>query len=146
MARNLENSTSENSNIQEMGPRRSTRLNMTISGVAPSPRGSTMATTAVATTVATHGELCHSRPTAPRPRPKPCHSKPNASPMRCRAEPKPRTHMCHTPRSPLTWPSLLPPSSLLSWPFKQPKSAQYYLNHPDLPPSQGHSHHISLQI
>ena len=33
MARNLENSTSENSNIQEMGPRRSTRLNVTISGV-----------------------------------------------------------------------------------------------------------------
>ena len=38
MARNLENSTSENSNIQEMGPRRSTRLNVTISGVASPPR------------------------------------------------------------------------------------------------------------
>ena len=50
MARNLENSTSENSNIQEMGPRRSTRLNVIIGGAASLLRGSTMATTAVATT------------------------------------------------------------------------------------------------
>ena len=46
MARNLENSTSENSNIQEMGPRRSTRLNMILGGATP-PRSSTMATTTV---------------------------------------------------------------------------------------------------
>ncbi|KAM1686894.1 hypothetical protein ACFX2K_034939 [Malus domestica] len=35
MARNLENSTSENSNVQETGLRRSVRLNATISGSAP---------------------------------------------------------------------------------------------------------------
>ncbi|KAM1346156.1 hypothetical protein ACFX13_036234 [Malus domestica] len=57
MARNLETSTNENSNVQEMGPRRSMRLNVTISGEAPPPQGSTMATTAVATTVATHDEV-----------------------------------------------------------------------------------------
>ena len=57
MARNLENSTSENSNIQEMGPRRSTRLNVTISGTTPPLRGSTMATTVVATTATTRGEV-----------------------------------------------------------------------------------------
>ncbi|KAM2441374.1 hypothetical protein PS1_022584 [Malus domestica] len=49
MARNLENSTSENSNIQEMGLRRSTRLNVILRGAALPPQGSTMATTAVAT-------------------------------------------------------------------------------------------------
>ena len=48
MARNLENSTSENFNTQEMGPRQSTRLNVVMGGVAP-PRSSTMATT--------HGEI-----------------------------------------------------------------------------------------
>ena len=47
MARNLENSTSENYNIQEMGPRRSTRLNVIICGATPPLRGSTMATTMV---------------------------------------------------------------------------------------------------
>ena len=57
MARNLENSTSENSNIQEMGPRRSTRLKVTISGAAPPPRVSTTRTIVVATTVATHDEV-----------------------------------------------------------------------------------------
>ena len=44
MARNLENSTSENSHIQEMGPRRSMRLDVVIGGVVP-PQSSTMATT-----------------------------------------------------------------------------------------------------
>ncbi|KAM2377273.1 hypothetical protein ACFX1X_043897 [Malus domestica] len=40
-----------------MGPRRSMRLNATISGVAPPPRVSTTGTTAVATSVATRGEV-----------------------------------------------------------------------------------------
>ncbi|KAM2340079.1 hypothetical protein PS2_018981 [Malus domestica] len=53
MARNLENSTNENSNIQEMGLRRSMRQNATIRGAASPPRVSTMGTTAVAT----HGEV-----------------------------------------------------------------------------------------
>ncbi|KAM1869853.1 hypothetical protein ACFX14_046068 [Malus domestica] len=56
--------------------------------------------------------------------------------------------------SPLQWSSLLPSSnplsrpSLLSWPnlllwlSKQPKSAQDYLNHPNLSSSRRHSHHI----
>ncbi|XP_070678845.1 uncharacterized protein [Malus domestica] len=76
MARNLENSTSENSNVQEMGLRRSVRLNATIRGAASSSRASTMGTTvvargevhgafttatmgttAVATSVATRGEV-----------------------------------------------------------------------------------------
>ncbi|KAM2305801.1 hypothetical protein ACFXTH_025320 [Malus domestica] len=57
MARNLENSTSENSNVQEMGLLRSVRLNATISGAAPPPRVSTMGTTTVATSVATRGEV-----------------------------------------------------------------------------------------
>ena len=57
MARNLENSTSENSNVQEMGLRRSVRLNATINGAAPPPRVSTMGTTTVATSVATRGEV-----------------------------------------------------------------------------------------
>ncbi|KAM2062353.1 hypothetical protein ACFX1T_047310 [Malus domestica] len=57
MARNLENSTSENSNVQEMGLQRSVRLNATISGAAPPPRVSTMGTTTVATLVATRGEV-----------------------------------------------------------------------------------------
>ena len=60
MARNLENSTSENSNIQEMGPQRSTRLNVILSGAAPPPRVST----AVATTVATHDEVHGAKATA----------------------------------------------------------------------------------
>ncbi|KAM2941107.1 hypothetical protein COP2_030379 [Malus domestica] len=57
MARNLENSTSENSNVQKMGLRRFVRLNATISGAAPPPRVSTMGTTMVATSVATRGEV-----------------------------------------------------------------------------------------
>ncbi|KAM0968314.1 hypothetical protein ACFX2A_016981 [Malus domestica] len=57
MARNLENSTSENSNVQEMGLRRSVRLNATIRGAASSSRASTMGTTVVATSVATRGEV-----------------------------------------------------------------------------------------
>ncbi|KAM2250685.1 hypothetical protein ACFXTI_005169 [Malus domestica] len=57
MARNLENSISENSNIQEMRLRRSVRQNATIRGTASSPRVSTMGTTVVATSVATRGEV-----------------------------------------------------------------------------------------
>ncbi|KAM1652117.1 hypothetical protein ACFX1R_005792 [Malus domestica] len=57
MARNLENSTSENSNIQEMRLRRSVRLNATISEAAPPPRVSTTGSTAVATSVVTRGEV-----------------------------------------------------------------------------------------
>ncbi|KAM1337423.1 hypothetical protein ACFX2H_041260 [Malus domestica] len=57
MARNLENSTSENSNVQEMGLRRSVRLNATIRGAASSSRASTMGTTVVATSIATRGEV-----------------------------------------------------------------------------------------
>ncbi|KAM1265576.1 hypothetical protein ACFX2J_035245 [Malus domestica] len=57
MARNLETSTSENSNVQELGLRRSVRLNATISGAAPPPRVSTTGTTTVATSVATRGEV-----------------------------------------------------------------------------------------
>ncbi|KAM1370312.1 hypothetical protein ACFX2F_040788 [Malus domestica] len=57
MARNLENSTSENSNVQEMGLRRSVRLNATISGAAPPPRVSATRTTTVAASVATCGEV-----------------------------------------------------------------------------------------
>ncbi|KAM1611054.1 hypothetical protein ACFXTN_021394 [Malus domestica] len=57
MARNLENSTSENSNVQEMGLRRSVRLNAIIRGAASSSRASTMGTTVVATSVATRGEV-----------------------------------------------------------------------------------------
>ncbi|KAM2497744.1 hypothetical protein PS1_040086 [Malus domestica] len=57
MARNLENSTSENSNVQEMGLRRSVRLNAIISGAAAPPRISTTGTTTVATSVATRGEV-----------------------------------------------------------------------------------------
>ncbi|KAM1132975.1 hypothetical protein COP2_048734 [Malus domestica] len=40
-----------------MGLRRSVRLKATISGAAPPPRVSTMGTTTVATSVATHGEV-----------------------------------------------------------------------------------------
>ncbi|KAM1748787.1 hypothetical protein ACFX12_009734 [Malus domestica] len=57
MARNLENSISENSSVQEMGVRRSVRQNVTIRGAASPPRVSTMGTTVVATSVATHGEV-----------------------------------------------------------------------------------------
>ncbi|KAM2695480.1 hypothetical protein EV1_039970 [Malus domestica] len=57
MVRNLENSISENSSVQEMGVRRSVRQNATIRGTASPPRVSTMGTTAVATSVATHGEV-----------------------------------------------------------------------------------------
>ncbi|KAM1058296.1 hypothetical protein ACFX2A_032142 [Malus domestica] len=48
---------SENFNIQEIGPRQSTRLNVTIGGAAPPPRVSTTGTTGVATLVATCGEV-----------------------------------------------------------------------------------------
>ncbi|KAM1228517.1 hypothetical protein ACFX2J_007603 [Malus domestica] len=64
MARNLENSTSENSNIQEMGPRRSMRLNVILRGAAPPSQGSTMATIEVATMVITRGEVHGSTTTA----------------------------------------------------------------------------------
>ena len=57
MTRNLENSASKNSSIQEMGLRRSMRQNATIRGATSPPRVSTMGTTAVATSVATHGEV-----------------------------------------------------------------------------------------
>ncbi|KAM2725667.1 hypothetical protein EV1_028343 [Malus domestica] len=60
MARNL-----ENSNIQEIGPRRSTRLNVII-GEAPLLWGSTMATTAVATTVTTTHNEVHGTATTSR--------------------------------------------------------------------------------
>ncbi|KAM2215189.1 hypothetical protein ACFX1X_022355 [Malus domestica] len=73
MARNLENSTSENSNVQEMGLRRSVRLNATISGAAPPPRVSTMGTTTVATSVATRGEV-HGAYTTARAVPSKAHS------------------------------------------------------------------------
>ena len=186
MARNLENSTSENLNSQEMGPRRSTRLNMTISGTAPPPRGSTMATTAMATTVATHGEVLGAIPTA-RAVPSRAHgTKVTAQAMSLQAQrepnalPEPSPSLaptcttrqaahssgpaCSRRAAHSPWPSLLPPSSLLlrpillppsslltwptllPWPFKQPKSAQDHLNHPNLPSSRGHSHHISSQI
>ena len=55
MVRNLENSTSNNSNIQDVGPRRSTRLNVALGEMAPLPRGSTMGTTAVTTRSEVHG-------------------------------------------------------------------------------------------
>ncbi|KAM2334823.1 hypothetical protein ACFXTH_012314 [Malus domestica] len=64
MARNVKNSTSENSNIQETGPRQSTRLNAILGGAAPPPQGSTMATTAVATMAITRGEVYGSTTTA----------------------------------------------------------------------------------
>ncbi|KAM1352736.1 hypothetical protein ACFX2H_032303 [Malus domestica] len=73
MARNLENSTSENSNIQEMGPQRSTRLNVVI-GAAPLLQGSTMATTAVAITVITTRGEVHSTTTTARAMPFKAHS------------------------------------------------------------------------
>ncbi|KAM2483261.1 hypothetical protein ACFX1W_040913 [Malus domestica] len=56
------------------------------------------------------------------------------------------------PSSLLPWPSQLQSSSplsrpsLFSWLSKQPKSAQDYLNYPDLPSSRGHSHHIFSRI
>ncbi|KAM2254076.1 hypothetical protein ACFX1S_008385 [Malus domestica] len=101
-----------------MGPRQSTRLNATISGVAPPPRVST----AVARSMVPSPRLepCHPRLTAPRPRPKPCHFKLNANSTRCQTEPKPCTYVHHTsnsllpPSCPLSWPSLPPPSSPLS--------------------------------
>ncbi|KAM1032446.1 hypothetical protein ACFX2C_036111 [Malus domestica] len=57
MTRNLENSASKNSSIQEMGLRRSIRQNATRRGAASSPRASTMGTTVMATSVATRGEV-----------------------------------------------------------------------------------------
>ncbi|XP_068317144.1 pollen-specific leucine-rich repeat extensin-like protein 2 [Pyrus communis] len=65
MARNLENSMSENSNIQEMGPRRSTRLNVILRGAAPPPQGSTMGTTVVATRGEVHGTTTTARAVPP---------------------------------------------------------------------------------
>ncbi|KAM1458981.1 hypothetical protein ACFX2I_035968 [Malus domestica] len=55
-----------------MGPRRSTRLNVII-GAAPSLRGSTMATTAVATTVTTTRGKVHGTATTPRAVPSKAH-------------------------------------------------------------------------
>ncbi|KAM2596123.1 hypothetical protein TB2_040594 [Malus domestica] len=49
MARDSETSTNENSNVQGLGPRRPTRLNTMMSGAAPPPWGTTMATTTAAT-------------------------------------------------------------------------------------------------
>ena len=62
-----ENSMSNNSNIQGVGPRRSTRLNVTLGEMAPPPRGSTMGTTAVTTRGEVHDtttavQASHSRP------------------------------------------------------------------------------------
>ncbi|KAM1630651.1 hypothetical protein ACFX2K_018756 [Malus domestica] len=57
MARNLENFMSENSNIQEMGQRRSTRLNVILEGSAPTPRVSTTGSIAVVTSVATPSKV-----------------------------------------------------------------------------------------
>ena len=62
-----ENSMSNNSNIQGVGPRRSTRLNVTLGETAPPPRGSTMGTTAVTTRGEVHDtttavQASHSRP------------------------------------------------------------------------------------
>ena len=61
------NSMSNNSNIQGVGPRRSTRLNVTLGEMAPPPRGSTMGTTAVTTRGEVHDtttavQASHSRP------------------------------------------------------------------------------------
>ena len=96
MARNLENSTSENSNIQEMGPRRSTMLNVTISGAAPPLRGSTMATTAVATKATTSGEVHGTKATAKamsfqaQGKLAPC--RPNPTRAKCIAKPTQASH------------------------------------------------------
>ena len=66
MARNLENSTSDNSNNQEMGPRRSTRLDVVLGGTAPPPRGSTMAPTMVTTRDKVHGTTTMAQIVSPR--------------------------------------------------------------------------------
>ncbi|KAM1268110.1 hypothetical protein ACFX2G_000452 [Malus domestica] len=69
-----------------MGPRRSTRLNAKISGAAPPPRVSTMGTTAVATSVATRGEV-HDAFTTARPVPSKAHGiKATAQPMSLQAQ------------------------------------------------------------
>ena len=139
MARNLENSTSDNSNIQEMGPGGSTKLNMVLGGTAPPPRGSTMSTTAVTTRDEVHGttimaqivpprqvqavqhkahaaeataQASHSRASRteqPTPVTKPA---PAAQP----APDEQSTHVAQpAPTEQPTWPSLLPPSSPLTW-------------------------------
>ena len=78
MVRNLENSMSNNSNIQDVGPRRSTRLNVALGEMAPLPRGSTMGTTAVTTRGEVHGttaavQASHSRaPRVEQPAPGAC--------------------------------------------------------------------------
>ncbi|KAM2359086.1 hypothetical protein TB2_007612 [Malus domestica] len=82
-----------------MGPRRSTRLNVTISGAAPAPRVSTTGTTAV-----------------PSPRPKPCHPR---RLMALRPRPKPHSYMHHAPSNPLSYP--LAPTKQPA-PVKQPAS------------------------
>ena len=66
MVRNLENSMSNNSNIQDVGPRRSTRLNMALGEMAPLPRGSTMGTTAARSMVPPLSSLSSSSPTTAR--------------------------------------------------------------------------------
>ena len=66
MVRNLENSMSDNSNIQDMGPRRSTRLNVALGEMVPLPRGSTMGTTAVTTRGEVHGTATTTQVVLPR--------------------------------------------------------------------------------
>ncbi|KAM1439764.1 hypothetical protein ACFXTO_013582 [Malus domestica] len=110
MARNLENSTSENSNVQEMGLWRSVRLNATISGAAPPPRVSTTEPVVRSMVPSPRPRPCHPRLMAPRPRPKPCH------PSLHGPGPKPHISMHHILRNPLPWPNLLPSSSPLSGP------------------------------
>ncbi|KAM2757019.1 hypothetical protein PS2_018811 [Malus domestica] len=56
MARDLETSTRENSNVQGLGLGQSTRLNIVVSGAAP-PRGITVATTTSATFGKTHSSM-----------------------------------------------------------------------------------------
>ena len=77
MVRNLENLTSNNSNIQDVGPRRSTRLNVTLGEMAPLPRGSTMGTTAMTTRGEVHGTTPAAKPAhaaQPAPAAKPAHA------------------------------------------------------------------------
>ena len=123
MARNLENSTSENFNIQEMRPRRSTeaKCDNKWSGTT--------------TTRLNHGNHrgghngihprrgpwhqtygpshAHFKPKENQPMPAQIQRKPNALTSRAQAKPKPHTHVCHMssslfpPNSPLPWPNLL---------------------------------------
>ncbi|KAM1206121.1 hypothetical protein FF1_006804 [Malus domestica] len=86
-----------------MGPRRSTRLNVTISVATPPPRVSITGTIAVARSMVSSPQLesCHPRRLTT-----------------LRSRPKLHFRMHHASSSPLSWPSLLlqpsllPPSSL----------------------------------